>query len=256
MALDNLGRWRGEIKGLKKGGQDIDLEISLSKLDDADTVVIVRDITSRKKADAEIKKSRDQLEKRVEERTNHLMAINRELESFCYSVSHDLRAPLRGIDGFSQALIEDFGDKLDDKGRGYLERVRVTRGDLNREQVNISELATEISDELKQRDKERQVDFKIQPGLTVNGDETMLRLMLDNLLGNAWKFTAKTPHAQIELGQSTEPDARTFYIKDNGAGFDMSYVDKLFSPFQRLHAANEFEGSGIGLAEKSGLSRK
>ncbi|MEI6186440.1 MAG: ATP-binding protein [Dehalococcoidia bacterium] len=195
-----------------------------------------------------------------------LAAVNKELESFSYSVSHDLRAPLRSIDGFSQALLEDYTDKLDDQGRNYLQRVRsntqkmgeliddllklsrVTRSEMKLEMVNLSTLAQSIANELQQTQPGRQVEFVKTPGLNASGDANLLRLLLENLLGNAWKFTAKHPQARIEFGSTRVDGKQVFFVRDDGAGFDMTYADKLFTPFQRLHAAGEFPGIGIGLA--------
>ncbi len=192
--------------------------------------------------------------------------MNKELETFAYSVSHDLRAPLRGIDGFSQALLEDYGDKLDEQGREYLGRVRaatqrmghliddmlilsrVTRSEMRRETVDLTALAGVVMAELQKTQPERQMQFVVAEGLTVNGDAVLLRAVLDNLLGNAWKFTAKQTTARIELGVTLHEGERAYYVRDDGVGFDMTYVGKLFSPFQRLHSASEFAGTGVGLA--------
>jgi len=195
-----------------------------------------------------------------------LAAVNKELESFSYSVSHDLRAPLRSIDGFSQALVEDYPDKLDEQGKDYLQRVRsstqrmgeliddllklsrVTRSEIKLEMVNLSTLAQSIATEVQKTQPERQVEFVITPGLSAKGDEHLLRLLLENLLGNAWKFTAKHPQARIAFGSTRVDGKQVFFVRDDGAGFDMTYADKLFAPFQRLHSASEFPGIGIGLA--------
>jgi light-regulated signal transduction histidine kinase (bacteriophytochrome) len=196
-----------------------------------------------------------------------LRAVNRELESFSYSVSHDLRAPLRSIDGFSQALLEDCSDQLDESGQDYLRRIRnatqrmgnliddllnlsqVTRSEMNLEPVNLSLLASNICTELQRSQPERQVEFAVQPGLFAQGDVRLLQVLLMNLLNNAWKFSGKNPHAQIEFGILSAPaDNLVYFVRDNGAGFDMAFASKLFGPFQRLHSANEFPGNGIGLA--------
>jgi len=191
---------------------------------------------------------------------------NKELEAFSYSVSHDLRAPLRSIDGFSLALLEDYADLFDDKGKDYLRRVRaaaqrmgdliddllqlsrVTRAELSREHLQLSELVKEVADGLARREPERNVQFVIHQGLVVQADGHLMRVLLDNLLGNAWKFTSKTPNATIEFGQTCEGAVTVYYVRDNGAGFNMEYAAKLFSPFQRLHSEVEFPGTGIGLA--------
>ena len=200
---------------------------------------------------------------------NHAVQLeesNKELEAFAYSVSHDLRAPLRSIDGFSQALLEDYNDKLDSTGQNYLRRVRaaaqnmgqliddilnlsrVTRYEMKKEKVNLSSLAREITDELSKAQPERQVSVGIAGDLTAKGDPNLLRIMLTNLLDNAFKFTGKHPLAKIEFGSIQKNGQTVFFIRDNGVGFEMKYADKLFTPFQRLHTTNEFPGTGIGLA--------
>ena len=198
----------------------------------------------------------------LEDVNRELEGTNRELEAFSYSVSHDLRAPLRTIDGFSQILAEDYGDKLDEEGLDYLTRVRsasrhmasliddlldlsrVGRRPLRRERVDLSALASGIADDLRGTDPEREVDFVIEGGVTARGDVGLLKVALENLLGNAWKFTSKEPRATIRFGSS----AGAFYVSDDGAGFEDAYKDKLFGAFQRLHGTEEFEGTGIGLA--------
>jgi len=195
-----------------------------------------------------------------------LEQVNKELEAFSYSVSHDLRAPLRSIAGFSRILLEDYGDSLDNKARDYLRRVcaatqhmgeliddllklsRVTRVEIRYEWVDLSVMAHSIAAALKETAPGRAVEFIIAREVSVAGDRSLLRVVLENLLGNAWKFTSKHPRARIEFG-ITEQDGRTVYfVRDDGAGFDMAYANKLFTPFQRLHGSNEFDGTGIGLA--------
>jgi light-regulated signal transduction histidine kinase (bacteriophytochrome) len=217
---------------------------------------------------------RQQAEQRAQELNQELRqaiielkAVNRELEAFSYSVSHDLRAPLRSIDGFSQALLEDCLDQLDTTGQDYLRRIRsatqrmghliddlltlsrVTRSDINKEFVDLSQLASRVCIHLQQADPQRQVEFEIHPGLTAFGDTRFLQVVLDNLLNNAWKFTSHLLEAQIEFGAITgENGIPVYFVRDNGVGFDMAFVDKLFKPFQRLHGIGEFPGNGIGLA--------
>jgi two-component system, NtrC family, sensor kinase len=191
---------------------------------------------------------------------------NKELEAFSYSVSHDLRTPLRSIDGFSQALLEDYGDRLDETAHNYLHRIRtsaqrmaeliddllllsrVSRALVNREHLNLSSLAQTVLDELKHQDPERRVAVQIQPELSAHADPGLMRVLLDNLLGNSWKFTARTGNARIEFLAERLGTDTVFRIKDNGAGFDMAYASALFQPFQRLHDAADFPGTGIGLA--------
>jgi hypothetical protein len=224
---------------------------------------IDRDVTERHRAEEAIRRLNAELEERVRVRTAELELAYRELESFSYSVSHDLRAPLRTIDGFSLAILEDFGDRLDDTARGYLERVRsatrrmggliddlltlarMSRQEMRREPVDLTTMAREIGGELGRSDNGRGVDLRVQTGLVAQADARLLRLALTNLLDNAWKFTARRPDPRIELNR--RPDG-VYLVRDNGAGFDMGYAHKLFAPFQRLHSADEFPGTGIGLA--------
>jgi signal transduction histidine kinase len=213
----------------------------------------------------EVKVAKDKLEERVRRRTVELSNAVQELESFSYSVSHDLRSPLRGINGFSHALLEDYADRLDDTGLDYLHRIRdgtmkmselidaminlsrVSKHTLKKEQVSLSDLAESVVMQLQELEPERQVQVTIEAGITIESDYHMLRIILENLLGNAWKYTGKEKQAEISLGKITQGEETVIYVKDNGAGFDMTYADKLFGAFQRLHD-NEFEGTGIGLA--------
>ena len=220
------------------------------------------------------------LERRVAERTRQLeqrtaelevqgrelAAANAELEAFSYSVSHDLRAPLRGIDGFSKALLEDYHDKLDEQGRHFLHRVRsgtqrmaaliddmlelarVTRHVLDRRSVDLSAIARDVAAELSKNDPSRQVRIDVQDGLNALADSHLLTIVMENLLGNAWKFSRKRGDAVIEVGSTDNGEGPAFFVRDNGAGFDMQYADRLFGAFQRLHGQAEFEGTGIGLA--------
>jgi signal transduction histidine kinase len=214
----------------------------------------------------ELEQARADLEKRVELRTRELAAANKELETFSYSVSHDLRAPLRAIDGFSNALLRDYTARLDEQGRHYLERVRagtqrmsqliddmlglarVSRRELVRRKVDVSEIARHVAGELSKQQPARDVRLEIAEGLTVHGDPHLLTIAFENLLGNAWKFTGKKEGGCIEVGKTMNGSEKAFYVRDNGAGFDMAYADKLFGAFQRLHSPADFEGTGIGLA--------
>jgi signal transduction histidine kinase len=224
---------------------------------------------------AQLAKANRELEARVRERTLELEGANRELESFSYSVSHDLRAPLRSIDGFSLAVLEDEGARLTPEGKGNLERVRaatsrmglliedmltlsrVTRKEFQREEVDLSGIAREAVQDLRRQSPARAADVTIQDGLTASGDPDLLRAVLTNLLGNAWKFTAKVKAAAIEFGRRRDPEkGEVFFIRDNGAGFDMAYAHKLFGVFQRLHGQEEFPGTGVGLASVQKIIRR
>jgi PAS domain S-box-containing protein len=252
-----------ESEHLHKDGHGLPVEVTASLVAAGIRPTILcfyRDITERRAM-------REGLEQRVRERTAQLEAANGELQAFSYSVSHDLRAPLRGIDGFSQILMEDYQDCLDEPGRGYLGRIRsgvqrmgqliddllklsqIHQQELNKQELDLSCLAAKVVAELVQAYPERRVACVIQPAILVQGDARLIRVLLDNLLGNAWKFTAKQPEPRIEVGvQAGAGGEQVCFVRDNGAGFDMAYRDKLFKAFQRLHSAAEFDGTGIGLA--------
>ena len=247
-----------ELAGRRKDETEFPLELSLASWTQGAEVAftaIIRDITARKEAEDTLRRYASQLE-----------VANQELEAFCYSVSHDLRAPLRSLDGFSEALLDDYRDRLDDTGRDFLQRVRaasqrmgtliddllslsrVTRGEVQVEEVDLSALAAAAAADLKKTDPARDVTFAIAPHLVVRADAGLMRIVLQNLLGNAWKFTGKRSSARVEVGSMAHDGRRAFFVRDDGAGFDMAYAAKLFGAFQRLHAAAEFPGSGIGLA--------
>jgi len=218
------------------------------------------------RAQQELRRYRTQLETLVEERTTALTAINRELEAFSYSVSHDLRAPLLAFDGLSKALLDDYGERLDSRARDYLQRMRgasqrmgavfdglqslfrVTGGEIHRERVDISALATEITDEMRESNLDRQVNVSIAPELSVSADARLMRILLGNLISNAWKYTSTKLDAAIEVGREVLDSEARCFVRDNGVGFDMLYSHKLFGAFQRLHSQSEFPGAGIGLA--------
>jgi light-regulated signal transduction histidine kinase (bacteriophytochrome) len=211
-------------------------------------------------------KEQQRLIGQLSQRTAELEAANKELEAFAYSVSHDLRAPLRAMDGFSLALLEDYTGRLDAEGQDYLRRVRaatrtmaqliddllelsrVTRAEMRRDAVDLGPLAQSIAAELQTMQPERQVEVIIADGLNTQGDPRLLRVVLENLLSNAWKFTGQQPQARIAFGLAEQNGQTAYFVRDNGAGFDMAYADKLFGVFQRLHRADEFPGTGVGLA--------
>ncbi len=226
---------------------------------------------------AQLQSDLEQRNRQLAERSAELEHTLRELDSFSYSVSHDLRAPLRVVDGFATIVLEDYGDRgkpLDDLGRDHLRRIvaasqrmnsmietllslsRMTSRELTRERVDLAQIARELADDLRAQDHTRAVEFVVAPELRADGDSTLLRLVLQNLLGNAWKFTAKEPKARIEFGAGDEGGVRTYFVRDNGAGFDMRFAEKLFGLFQRFHSSNEFPGTGVGLATVQKIIRR
>jgi len=233
-------------------------------------------ITPKSPEEERLRLANADLERRVQEQTAELATLKAELDAFSYSVSHDLRAPLRAIDGFSKALLEDYGDgrPLDKQARHYLHRInrgaermtsliddllklsRIVRAELHRGPLDLAEIARAVVASLKQHSPGRDIAVSLPPAAPASGDPRLLRVVLENLLGNAWKFTRKTPNPSIELGVEERNGERAFFVRDNGAGFEMAYANKLFSPFQRLHDEDEFEGSGVGLAAAQRVVRR
>ena len=274
-----LGRYEEEGWRVRKDGSQFWASVVLTALYDSSNQLtgfgkVTRDMTHRK-----------QIEEKLEQQTcrlalsnTKLVELNKELESFSYSVSHDLRAPLRAIDGFSVALLEDCAPQLDDTGKDHLNRIRaatqrmgvliddllnlsrITRSELHFQKVDLSALVRSITSNLQKTQHEtqhdHQVEFTIQDGLSANADSSLLRVALENLLNNAWKFTSKVPAARIEFGLSHSNGVSTYYVRDNGAGFDPRYTDRLFGAFQRLHSVTEFPGTGVGLATVQRIIRR
>ncbi|PTL82070.1 PAS domain S-box protein [Vitiosangium sp. GDMCC 1.1324] len=266
---------------LRKDGQPVWTMLSSNPMYDEEgryvgALAMVTDITQRRAAEEQVRQLNAQLEQRIAERTAQLEFSNRELEAFAYSVAHDLRAPLRSISNFTLALTEDCSAQLDDTGQDYLKRIRasaqrmselidgilalsrVNRTEFVQAEVNLSALARSIAEQLQRWQPQRTVRFRIQDGLVDRGDSQLLRSVLENLLGNAWKFTRERAIAEIEFGTTLLEDGkqRVYFVRDNGAGFDMAFREKLFGVFQRLHTQQEFEGNGVGLATVQRILRR
>ncbi len=270
--LEEQGFWRGEVIHLRKDGTPIYALAAKTMIYDEKgerigMVAVNHDITERRQAEDHIRELNVDLERRVQERTAQLLALNQELEAFSYTVSHDLRTPLRALDGFSQVLLEDYRDQLDEEGQYLLDRIRaasqrmghliddllklsrLSRAEIRHEHLSLSDLAQDIVTDLRATLPQRQVEVTIQPGLEVDGDPRLLSILLENLFSNAFKFTRGREQARIEFGgQIEDGHAVYFFVRDNGVGFDNALAGKLFNAFQRLHTESEFEGNGIGLA--------
>lgn len=266
-----------KITKIVSGNKDYSIRASPPKTHDEIAVLIegfnemLEQIQER---DAALQKGREELEDRVERRTHELSVANTELEAFSYSVSHDLRAPLRSIDGFCQVLLEDYADKLDANGQNCLQRVRgasqrmsvliddmlnlarISRAEMRREPLSLTAIASNVANELKSHQPERDVDFVIEEGLSAEGDARLLRVAIENLLGNSWKYTSNHARARIEFGRDNANGRPVYYVRDDGAGFDPEYSERLFGVFQRLHKASEFPGTGVGLATVQRIIRR
>jgi PAS domain S-box-containing protein len=277
-ALRAAGRVRDyETTLISRAGEPRTVLINAEKFDiggEDYILTVLYDHTDRWRAEAEVRRLNAELERRVQERTAELTAANRELESFAYSISHDLRAPLRGIDGFSKLLTDEYRERLDEQGIDYLDRVRraaqrmgtliddilelsrVTRQEMRRVRVDLSQIAAEVIEERSRTEPDHRVAVTLAPDCRAHGDPQLLRVLMQNLLENAWKYSAKEAAPAIAFGCETNDGETVYFVRDNGVGFDMKYADRLFTPFQRLHRPEEFEGTGIGLATVARIVRR
>jgi PAS domain S-box-containing protein len=262
-ALENGTNQTGDLQMQKADGTPFYAQIESLKAGEEKLRLAVMDVTERRQAEELLAKQKTQLEEAY-----------REMEAFSYSISHDLKAPLRTLNGFSQIILEDYDDKLDAKGKEHLIYIkeasqlmarliddllnlsRISQTGLNLDKVNLSELAKSIADRIKATQPERRAEFIIAPQLVVDGDRNLLQILLRNLLENSWKFSGKVDQARIEVGKDIQDGKPFYFVKDNGVGFDMKYADKLFSPFRRLHTKGEFPGDGIGLALSQRIIRR
>ncbi len=270
-AADRDGHATYESEQQRKDGSCFPVRIDLTVVRNEagrpiSRVAFVQDLTVEKAAQQQIQELNAELEKRVRERTAQLEAANKELEAFAYAVSHDLRAPLRGIDGWSLALAEDYGGQLDERALKFLDRVRsetqrmglliddllqlsrITRSEMERHEADLTAIANAVAGRLRESHPGRRIEFRIEPGLTAAADGRLLEVVLTNLLSNAVKFTGGRVDAEIEFGRRECESEPAFYVRDNGVGFDMAFANMLFAAFQRLHKKSEFPGTGIGLA--------
>jgi len=270
LSIDITDRKRSEAQ-LRQAQAELERLFHESELSRRALLSVVED---QKRTEEKIRQLNLELEERVRERTAQYEAANRELESFAYSVSHDLRAPLRAMDGFSGALLEEYQEQLDDQAHHYLRRIReasqrmgqliedllnlsrVTRREMNRRPVDLSQMAREIAAELHSQHPSRRVECEVMPDLMVEADPNLMKIALENLLSNAFKFTAQREEARIEVGVVEKDGEKVYYVRDNGVGFDMTYAGKLFTPFQRLHSLQDFPGTGVGLATVQRIIRR
>jgi PAS domain S-box-containing protein len=267
----------GTVYGLRANGEQFPLEAAISQIEVGNEkfyTAILRDITRRKRAAEALRQLNEDLEHRVAERTTELEVAIRELEAFDYTISHDLRAPLNRIRGFSQALLEHCGKTLDPEGHDFLQRITASgdsmdqlvtdllslstlaRGEIHRTSVDLGLMASGILDNLQRLEPGRNVHAVVRQPVDANADPGLVRIVLENLLGNAWKFTARRPDARIEFGCEDGIETARFFVRDNGAGFDAQFADKLFEPFRRLHAQSDYKGTGIGLATVQRIARR